>query len=526
MTRLCGPNAAYACTTGGYAGQSTGWWGAKYGAGYASSNAYGYHNCVLYAAYKIAQNGVGDPGWSDNANGWDTGAWNHGVHVDQSPAVGAIAQWNGGGFGHVAYVEVVGAGYIELTDDNYGSNVTNRWRINAGSAAWPDNFIHFHDLVSPPPPNPDTDGDGVPDASDPCPTQAGPVGGCPSRGRHASGASVSWASGRLDLFERTSDNRMVHKWWAGAGWSDWENHGGQVASNLDAVSWEPNRLDVFGRAANGRMVHKWWAGAGWSDWEYHDGQVTGDVSVVSWAPNRLDVFARAADGRLVHKWWAGAGWSDWEYHDGQITGDVSVVSWAPNRLDVFARAADGRLVHKWWAGAGWSDWEYHDGQIAGNITVASWAPNRLDVFARTGDARMVHKWWAGAGWSGWEDHAGSITGGLSVTAWAPGRLDVFARNSAGQLGHKWWEGSSWGGWEDQGGDLADENALVPAQGVAPQSQSNMTPVVVTRSKTKTKTSAPKRKLTHRRARALRKCKRISNKKKRARCVRKAKKQPR
>src|SRR3712207_1924674 len=64
VTRLCGPSSAYACTTGGYAGQSDGWSGAKYGPGYASRNSAGLHNCTLYAAWKVRQNGLGDPGWS------------------------------------------------------------------------------------------------------------------------------------------------------------------------------------------------------------------------------------------------------------------------------------------------------------------------------------------------------------------------------------------------------------------------------------------------------------------------------
>src|SRR5439155_11478762 len=122
----CGPDPAYGCATGGYAGQSTGWPGAKYGAGYASSNSYGYHNCTLYAAYRLAANGLADPGWSANATDWDTSAAAHGVAVDQSAALGAIGQWNGGTAGHVAYVEVVTATYIEVTDDNFGLNYTDR----------------------------------------------------------------------------------------------------------------------------------------------------------------------------------------------------------------------------------------------------------------------------------------------------------------------------------------------------------------------------------------------------------------
>jgi hypothetical protein len=67
VTVLRGPDPAYGCTGGGYTGLSTGWPGALYGAGYANHNQFGYHNCTLYSAYRLAANGLGNPGWSDNA---------------------------------------------------------------------------------------------------------------------------------------------------------------------------------------------------------------------------------------------------------------------------------------------------------------------------------------------------------------------------------------------------------------------------------------------------------------------------
>ena len=146
VTQLCGPSASYSCDTGGYSGQSTSWWGSYYGAGQASRNSYGYHNCTLYAAYRIAQNGAPNPGWHANASGWATEAASHGTLVNQTPAVEAVAQWNAN---HVAYVEAVTSSYIEVTDDNYKLNTTDRFRIATGSAAWPDNFIHFHDVFRP-----------------------------------------------------------------------------------------------------------------------------------------------------------------------------------------------------------------------------------------------------------------------------------------------------------------------------------------------------------------------------------------
>lgn len=155
VSRLCGPSPSYQCTGAGYAGKSEGWPGALYGRGYASSNRYGLHNCTLYVAYRLWKNGLGNPGWSGNATLWDTRA--PASTVNRSPAVGSVAQWNRG-YGHVAYVEKVTSTYIEISDDNYGLNYTDRFRISRSSAAMPDNFIHLRDVKTPtpPPPSPPT----------------------------------------------------------------------------------------------------------------------------------------------------------------------------------------------------------------------------------------------------------------------------------------------------------------------------------------------------------------------------------
>jgi surface antigen len=153
LTTLCGPSAGYSCTTGGYdgtAGQIAGngwapWQYWQYGSPVGSVRR---HNCTTYAAYKLQRNGVAFPGWTADAKDWDTKAQAAGTRVDQTPAIGAIAQWNGGGDGHVAYVESVSSSSIEITDDSYGANTTSRRRIGLTSGARPDNYIHFKDLVA------------------------------------------------------------------------------------------------------------------------------------------------------------------------------------------------------------------------------------------------------------------------------------------------------------------------------------------------------------------------------------------
>ncbi|MEJ7764345.1 MAG: hypothetical protein WKF86_02520, partial [Acidimicrobiales bacterium] len=106
-------------------------------------------------------------------------------------------------------------------------------------------------------------------------------------GTAVSGPSVaSWASGRLDVFERGRDNALWHKWWTGTTWSGWESLGGTLTSEPAAVSWGNNRIDVFVRGTDNAMWHKWWDGA-WRGWESLGGTLTSAPSAASWAPGRL-----------------------------------------------------------------------------------------------------------------------------------------------------------------------------------------------------------------------------------------------
>ncbi|MEU9741577.1 CHAP domain-containing protein [Micromonospora chersina] len=141
-TSLC-RSTDYSCLAGtGYTGQSV--WG-SWGPG---------HNCVSYAAYRLRANGAAQP-WAPigNAYQWDEKARAAGVRVDTTPAVGSIAQWDTGSFGHVAYVEVVAAAYIEISEDAYltdTSGYASRRRLDRGGTTFASaEFIHARDVVTP-----------------------------------------------------------------------------------------------------------------------------------------------------------------------------------------------------------------------------------------------------------------------------------------------------------------------------------------------------------------------------------------
>ncbi len=131
--------------------------------GYAGKSVWGYpvnssgNNCVNYAAYRLAKNGVANPGNLGNGGAWAANARAKGFRVDQTPAVGSIAEWNYGSYyapssGHVAYVEEVTSSYIAFSDSNW-SGTSRRWTVTKGDPNYPSNFIHFKDQAYQPPPS-------------------------------------------------------------------------------------------------------------------------------------------------------------------------------------------------------------------------------------------------------------------------------------------------------------------------------------------------------------------------------------
>lgn len=98
--------------------------------------------------------------WDDRGRVWNEEARQSSgfdVLVNDTPAVGAVAQWESG-YGHVAYVEEVkdNGNVIVVSEMNYGnyySDFVNTWRrewckfsrreIRRGSSQWPGDFIHI-----------------------------------------------------------------------------------------------------------------------------------------------------------------------------------------------------------------------------------------------------------------------------------------------------------------------------------------------------------------------------------------------
>lgn len=295
-----------------------------------------------------------------------------------------------------------------------------------------------------------------------------------------------WLVGSTYTTFYASDDGMIFARDHGAEWRQWYNFsslGWDVISFPAAASWGSGRIDVFNSTSNS-MLHtyaptldgavsmdNWGAPAGYTFF--------GKPDAASWGDQRIDVFSPARDGNgntiIQHKGWDHGRVYGWESYGAapngwQFTGPLTATSWGPGRIDLFAIARDasnGRhLVHAATStGAppsAWQEWAPPAGvvltDLGNSIDVASWGPNRLDLFVLDANSRINHMWWDN-GNSAWDDwtagYSGSPIGRVSAVSTESGTVIVSAQDSSGpQVWERPWVSGD-KGWRDTG--LAPES---------------------------------------------------------------------
>lgn len=180
---------------------------------------------------------------------------------------------------------------------------------------------------------------------------------------------VSWGPGRFDLFARHADFSLRRRTFEDGGWAgDWQNLGGSLASEPAVVTWGPDRLDVFavgnlaGAAPDGGLIHRWWDGDIWNDWEQIAGKSTGDDVAFTSAPaattrgaGRLDVFAVDTEGTLQHVWFSDSSWSNPQpvSPSTKMRSTPMVLATGPDQLEVIAPGRDRNMWRKILNGSTW-----------------------------------------------------------------------------------------------------------------------------------------------------------------------------
>ncbi|MGH3170257.1 MAG: CHAP domain-containing protein [Trebonia sp.] len=112
---------------------------------FADQWGYEYRNCTSYVAWRLAAAGVNTGLFRDlgNAAQWLSAVSGEaGVVINHTSSPGAVAVWESGTYGHVAWVDSVSGSSVIVSDYNYaGTGAYARRRL--GRADGPAAYIHF-----------------------------------------------------------------------------------------------------------------------------------------------------------------------------------------------------------------------------------------------------------------------------------------------------------------------------------------------------------------------------------------------
>jgi len=99
--------------------------------------------CVSYTAWKVHQAYGNMPYWGGrgNANEWLGNARSSGIATGSTPKPGSVAVMNSGYYGHVAWVESVSGGMVNVSQYNWG--VAGEYSTMTVPASFFDGYIYF-----------------------------------------------------------------------------------------------------------------------------------------------------------------------------------------------------------------------------------------------------------------------------------------------------------------------------------------------------------------------------------------------
>ena len=139
------------------------------------------------------------------------------------------------------------------------------------------------------------------------------------------------------------------------------------------MSKGPDRNDIFAVDATKSLVHLYWDGTKWSDWEElgADKSFEETPAVVSWSEDRLDVFAVNDESGVTHVYWDASQWNVEDLGGSELTGSVAAVSWKIGRFDLVALGKDGGYYYKYFDGSNWSEWIPKGGSFSSAPSVVS-----------------------------------------------------------------------------------------------------------------------------------------------------------
>jgi surface antigen len=516
--------SAAARTEGLFAQTPVGAHGNGLGSGGVTQGGFEPDQCTGYAdqrrpdihAYAVAH-GVQTGGW--NGNMWGVFAARAGLPTGGTPVAGAIASFQGGRYGHVAYVESVNAnGSYVVSEENYGPSEWNNSNEEPGYPDAPDPSLRTIYATPPgtvfiyggPASNPGGSPGGSPTPPPPAVMTGSPAVVPNQPGTPNAGALSAYAIG---------SNGIVYTSWqptVGSGWTAWQEVGSQGVGMTGSPAVVPNQpgtphagaLSAYAIGSNGIVYTSWQPelDSSWTPWQEVGSQglaMTGSPAVVANQPGTpnagaLSVYAVGSNGLVYTSWQptVGSAWTPWQEVGSQglaMTGSPAVVPNQPGTphagaLSAYAVGSNGLVYTSWQPelDSTWTPWQEVGSQGLAMTGSPAVVPNQpgtphagaLSAYA-VGSNGLVYTSWqptVGSGWTAWQEVGSQgvgMTGSPAVVPNQPGTphagaLSAYAVGSNGIVYTSWQPtvGSGWTAWQEvgsQGLAMTGSPAVVPNQ---------------------------------------------------------------
>jgi|GEM_PF-2457802 len=291
--------------------------------------------------------------------------------------------------------------------------------------------------------------------------------------------AVSWGNNRYDFFYREpASGNLYHKSqnpltgaWAPSGAGTLV--GPAIVGAPSAGAYDKNRLDVFSRTTTNKLSHSLWTPSG--GWFTETFQVSVGAPPTFIAPSfrRLMVMFVDTSGALRYQWFNGSAWSSGVLPGTYVAEAPALTSSGAETVHVFVRNASGQTLWNVFTNGAWSSFVNLGGVITAPPSAASWNVNRVDLVGRGTDNSLYRNvWTGGTTWSGWfYDGADNLASGPVVMSNGPNKLEIFYYEVSGftYYRHWRWDGSQWtyntpSAWASGGGINSNVNLFLSSFG--------------------------------------------------------------
>jgi hypothetical protein len=212
-------------------------------------------------------------------------------------------------------------------------------------------------------------------------------------------AAAVWGTGRVDVFGLGTDHAMYQRTLNNDTWSSgWQRLGGTFTSAGSLVFTAPDQMYLLVRDENFMLRSSYTDGTTWTDFENHGGNLASAPVAVSREGGFVDVFAIFNDGGLYHSWWDTQIWNDWEPLGGSYVGEPAAVCRTAGQIDVFVTGSDQHLYHHSFSNNSWALPEKLAYVLVESPTVSSTGPEELDLFIPATGSELDHLQWNGQTW--------------------------------------------------------------------------------------------------------------------------------